>query len=138
MVEQEAQCDPSRLMIADDDPMIRRLFHSIVSGEMPDMTVETYPDGSAAVAGFRQSRHGVLVMDLHMPVMDGLRAFDEIERICRETGLSMPSVIFCTAFAVGNRVREIVKQDKRHCLLRKPVTPNQMMAAIRMRLARLA
>lgn len=137
MVQQGTHCDRTRLMIADDDPVVRRLFESIVSDEMPDMTVETYPDGSAAVEGFSHGRHGVLVMDLHMPVMDGLQVFDEVEVICRENGLTMPSFVFCTAFAVGSRVRDIVDDDKRHCLLRKPVTANQLMAAIRMRLSKL-
>jgi len=132
------QCDRTRLMIADDDPVIRRLFESIVAGEMPNVTVETYADGAAAVEGFKQGHHGVLVMDLHMPMMDGLRAFDEIEDVCRAGGLAVPSVIFCTAFAAGSRVREILDGDRRHCLLRKPVTANQLMAAIRMRLSKMA
>ena len=137
-MQQGTQCDRTRVMIADDDPVVRRLFQSIVSDELPEITVETYADGAAAVKGFKENRHGVLVMDLHMPIMDGLRAFDEVVNICAEDGLDVPSVIFCTAFAIGSRVRDIVDEDKRHCLLRKPVTANQLMAAIRMRLSRLA
>jgi CheY-like chemotaxis protein len=75
-----------------------------------------------------------MIMDLHMPVMDGLTAFRKISEICTEDSLEMPSVVFCTGYAPPDSVRSIVSTCVRHHLLSKPVKSETLVDIIRSRL----
>ena len=111
----------NRLLIVDDEPAIVRLFASILA-EVPGIAaVDTVTNGAEAIASFEDHPYALIVMDLHMPVMDGQMAFLRLGERCRERGWAMPVVVFCTGFAAPEAVRDIVNTEGRHCLLTKPV-----------------
>ena len=126
--------DGYRILIVDDERSIRDLFLMVISCGLPDCSIDVAVNGAEAVVAFRQARPSVLVMDLKMPVMDGGQAFEEIEKLCKTQSWTMPSVIFCTGFAPPDRIQNLIKDNPIHCLLRKPVSPKQLMEAIRKRL----
>lgn len=129
-----APCDRNRIMVVDDEKTILRLFQMILQTGMPDVTVDLAPNGAEAVKAFQAGHHAVLLMDLHMPVMDGYAAFTAIQEICDEKVWQMPSVVFCTGFAPPDPVREIVTGSQRHHLLSKPVSGDVLVEAIKSRL----
>ena len=66
--------DPVRVLIADDHPVFRDGLASLL-GTQPDVTVvATAGDGAEAVALAAEHRPDVVVMDLQMPVMNGIDA----------------------------------------------------------------
>ena len=132
-----AEADAARtngILIVDDERGIRDLFSMILSHDLPDVTLEQASNGEEALERFREHRHGVLIMDLHMPVMDGLTAFERISRYCESSHIEMPAVVFCTGYAPPRTVREIVKACARHHLLSKPVRSDTLVSVIRSRL----
>jgi CheY-like chemotaxis protein len=68
-------CNGGVVLLVDDESAIRRLFQLILGAALPGCRIETAADGSEAVRMFSEGHHGVIVMDLHMPVMDGPTAF---------------------------------------------------------------
>lgn len=120
-----------RLMIVDDDPNIRALFSTIMGLSIPELAVDTAEDGAVAVSGFERDRHDVIIMDLHMPTMDGVRAFEEIRNRCGQNGWQMPDVIFCTGYAVPQVLNRILESDSRHTLLCKPVRASELVQRVR-------
>ena len=98
--------DPSRVLIVDDEKGIRELFATILSGALASVALDEASNGAEAVAQFRKHRHRVLIMDLNMPVMDGLTAFCEISRMFAHESLEMPSVVFCTGYAPSDAIRK--------------------------------
>lgn len=128
-------CDRSdRVLIVDDEEPIVFLFRAILDSAFRGMKIDTVGDGAKAVACFLANRHDVLVMDLHMPVMDGLAAFREIEALCEGKKWVMPSVLFCTGFAPPDTLSRIIAGDSRHGYLPKPVSPDELIDAIQSRL----
>ena len=84
---------PVRVVIADDDQLVRMALRLVVGGE-PDLTVVAEAaDGDAAIAAVDRERPDVVVMDVRMPGRDGLSATREI--LARP---SPPRVLMLTTF----------------------------------------
>ncbi|WP_328603248.1 response regulator transcription factor [Amycolatopsis sp. NBC_00345] len=80
-----------RVLIADDQPLVRRGLSLILSPDPSFEVVGEAEDGARAVALARQSRPDVVVMDVRMPVLDGIGATRELTAAvpgCRVLALS--------------------------------------------------
>jgi len=128
------RCDRKRILVVEDEAAIRSLFQTILSFGLPDREIEPVANGAEALAAFGRGHHAVLLMDLHMPVMDGQVAFTEIERLCRDRNWEMPAVVFCTGFAPPQTLLNVVGGGGRHTLMIKPVSSAALVHAIRSRL----
>ena len=127
--------DRTKILLVDDEKTILKLFHMIISSALPECDVETASNGKEALDLFAEKHHGVLVMDLHMPVMDGQTAFLEIMSLSKSRAWEPPAVIFCTGFAPPDLVSRIVSDSSSHCLLSKPVRGEILVDAIKNRIA---
>ncbi len=66
--------NPIRILLCDDHPMIRLALRSTVGME-PNMTIVGEAiNGSEAILMFQKYRPDVVLMDINMPIMDGLEA----------------------------------------------------------------
>ena len=127
-------CDKARILIVDDEVSIVKLFKMLLEFDLPGRRVDTASNGAEAVEKFASGHHRVLVMDLHMPVMDGLHAFLNIEAACRERQWEMPAVVFCTGYAPPDPVLKAISGESVHCLLQKPVTSQTLVETVASRL----
>lgn len=123
-----------RVLVVDDEEGIRGLFQMIIAHDLPQVRLDLASNGAEALGRFQEGPYDVLIMDLHMPVMDGLTAFGKIQQYCQESAVRMPAVIFCTGFAPPRGVRDIVNSSAQHSLLAKPVKSEVLVSAIRGRL----
>ena len=128
-------CNKQRLLIADDEKVIRTVFSQILSYGLPNCRVDVAVNGDEAVNAFRAGHHGVIIMDLKMPVMDGEQAFFEIKDICKKEGWEMPAIIFCTGYDPSANIQKIVANSRTHYLLHKPVRGNVLLEVLKSRLA---
>lgn len=127
--------DMKRILLVDDEKTILKLFHMIITSALPHCEVETAPNGKEALDLFSARHHGVLVMDLHMPVMDGQTAFQEIISLSKKRNWEPPAVVFCTGFAPPDVINNIVSDSSYHCLLSKPVRGEVLVETIKSRLS---
>ena len=63
-----------RVLVADDHPVVRTGLAAVIAQEQDLLLVAEAEDGARAVALFREHRPDVVVMDLRMPLMDGIQA----------------------------------------------------------------
>lgn len=119
------------VLIVDDEEAILRVFKTIINTSLPNVQVELARNGAEAVASFQQNQPRVILLDLHMPVMDGLTAFQKIAEICKTQNCKMPYVIFCTGYAPNQTVKALVANSNECCLLTKPVGVNKIVEAIK-------
>jgi DNA-binding NarL/FixJ family response regulator len=83
---------PTRILIADDDFTIRRLLCRLID-EQPDWSVcAEASDGHDAVLKVKQLSPDVVVMDLAMPMMNGVQAAREISGIFPELPMLLLTV----------------------------------------------
>jgi two-component system cell cycle sensor histidine kinase/response regulator CckA len=123
-----------RVLVVDDEAPIVDLFKLMLESIIPNVEVDTAGNGREALEAFKLHQHSVIVMDLHMPEMDGQSAFAALNKLCAENGWSMPGVVFCTGYAPPDGVKDAIAGDSLHDLLHKPVTTEALVQAVESRL----
>jgi DNA-binding NarL/FixJ family response regulator len=115
----------TRVVIADDQSMVRRGFRMIIDSE-PDMeVVGEAGDGEQAVSACTRLDPHVVLMDIRMPVLDGLEATRRIL-----AGEDPPRIIILTTFDVDEYVFEALRAGASGFLL-KNSAPEQLLQAVR-------
>lgn len=116
-----------RVLLADDQALIRAGFAAIVSAE-PDMTVVgEAATGKDAVDLAVRTRPDVVLMDVRMPDGDGLWA---TRRIVGTAGLEHSHVVVVTTFELDEYVAEAVRAGASGFLV-KDTEPAELLRAIR-------
>lgn len=114
-----------RVLIADDEALVRRGFTMILDAE-PDLeVVGEAADGHAAVELATNREADIVLMDIRMPGMDGIEA---TRRIVAADG---PQVIVVTTFGVDEHVFQALRAGASGFLL-KNTPPEQLAEAVRL------
>ena len=124
---------PPRVVIADDQALVRTGFRMILAADGIDVVGEA-TDGEEAVAAVRRSLPDVVLMDIRMPGMDGLEATRRLLGTDgREPGPGpgAPRVIILTTYDLDQYVYAALAAGASGFLL-KDVTPEHLAAAVRL------
>ncbi|MET7426963.1 response regulator transcription factor [Dactylosporangium sp. NPDC005555] len=115
---------PVRVVVADDDEVIRAGFTALLNTQ-PDLTVVgSAADGAAAVRICREQHPDVVLMDVRMPVMDGIEATRQLA-----TG-GGPRIIIVTTFDLDEHVYDALGAGASGFLL-KDITAERLFDAVR-------
>ena len=114
-----------RVLLADDQALVRTGFRMILKGEPDIEVVGEAADGAQAVDGARRLAPDVVVMDVRMPHVDGLEATRRIL-----AGDPAPRVLMLTTFDRDEYVFEALRAGASGFLL-KDGPADQLTAAIR-------
>jgi signal transduction histidine kinase/ActR/RegA family two-component response regulator len=121
----EAHLPPLRILVADDNPINQTVARAVL--EAAGAAVEIAADGAQALDHLRISAFDLVLMDVHMPVMDGIEAVGRIRS--GQAGRSDIPVIALTADAMAGeeaRLKGLGFDGLQH----KPVQPAALLAAI--------
>jgi two-component system response regulator MprA len=112
-----------RVLVVDDDPPLRRMLERTLVAEGFDVTLAA--DGGAALVAAERSAPDVIVLDVAMPVLDGLA----VCRRLRSKGLPTPILMLTARDGVPDRVAglEVGADD----YLVKPFAMQELIARIR-------
>ena len=124
-------CDKGRILLVDDEESIVKIFTIVIGMNFPALALDTAENGQVAVDLFAQRHHGLVLLDVRMPVMDGERAYQAIDRLCAERRWEMPGVIFCTGFVLPDSLRKAAAR-RCHYVIEKPVGLDLLVEAIRL------
>jgi len=114
-----------RVLIADDQALVRGGFHSILAGQEDIEVVGETADGNETVELVERLQPDVVLMDIRMPGIDGLEATRRI--VAR--GIAT-RVLVLTTFDVDDYVYEAMKAGASGFLL-KTAPPRQLADAVR-------
>jgi DNA-binding NarL/FixJ family response regulator len=117
-----------RVLLVDDQPLLRTGFRLILEGEADIAVVGEAGDGAQAVELTRTLLPEVVLMDIRMPGVDGIEA---TRRIVREGAATHdPRVLILTTFDLDEYVVEAVRAGASGFLL-KDAPPEDLVTAIR-------
>jgi two-component system, NarL family, response regulator LiaR len=120
-----SETSPARIIIADDQALIREGIQAMLESE-PDLeVVGEATNGQEALELCRKLCPDLVLMDVRMPVMDGLEATRKIKRECPGT-----SVLMVTTYASSDYLFEAIKAGAAGYIL-KNVTKPRLSDAIR-------
>ena len=121
---------PLRVLLAEDHPVNQRLIELILGDHAAALSI--VEDGAQAVAAFESGRHDVVVMDMQMPVMDGLTAVRAIRALeaARPASPRTP-ILMLSANAMAEH-REAARDAGADLHLAKPVTARDLLTALAM------
>ncbi|GGP06036.1 response regulator transcription factor [Nonomuraea glycinis] len=117
---------PLRVVIADDQALVRTGFRMILTADGIEVVAEA-ADGAEAVAAVRRTRPDAVLMDIRMPRMDGLEATRQI----LAGGASETRVLILTTYDLDQYVYAALTAGASGFLL-KDVTPEHLVAALRL------
>ena len=115
---------PRRILIADDDPLLRALLVHRLAAEGYHVT--TVENGSEALAAIAEQRPDLVVLDALMPVMDGF----EVLRRLKSGGLSDAPVIMLTALKREQDIVGALQLGAADYLI-KPFIPDELGQRVR-------
>ena len=118
-----------RCLIADDQAMVREGFGALLAAQDGLEVAGLAADGAEAVALARRLRPDVVLMDVRMPVMDGLAATRELLR-GPATGSGGPRVLMLTTFDLDEYVYEALRAGASGFLL-KDAPADELTRAVR-------
>jgi DNA-binding NarL/FixJ family response regulator len=123
---------PLRVVIADDQALVRTGFRMILAADGIEVTAEAV-NGLQAVEATRRTRPDVVLMDVRMPELDGLQATRRILDGIRGNPDTddRPRVIILTTFDLDRYVYEALSAGASGFLL-KDVTPEHLVGAVRL------
>jgi CheY-like chemotaxis protein len=121
-----------RVLLAEDHP-VNRAVVEIVLGQI-DVELLAVENGAEAVDAFREFQFDVVLMDLQMPIMDGLTAIREIRAFEQAGVRPRTPILAVTANALAEHVAA-AREAGADLHIAKPIVPEQLIAAICERIA---
>ena len=119
--------DPIRILIAEDQALLRASFAALMNAEPDLAVVGQAADGAEAVSLAAGTRPDVVVMDIQMPGLSGIEA---TRRICADPALAGTRVLVLTMFEVEEYVLGALRAGASGFLL-KDASPQAVVDAVR-------
>ena len=117
----------TRCLIADDQAMVREGFAAVLDAQPGLLVVGQAADGADAVRQAQHLRPDVVLMDVRMPVLDGLQA---TRQILADASTARPRVLMLTTFDLDEYVYEALRAGASGFLL-KDATAAELVHAVR-------
>ena len=116
-----------RALVADDQQAVRAGFAALLETQ-PDITVvATAANGEEAVQQNQEHRPDIVLMDIRMPVLDGIAA---TRQMCAPSGDARPRVLVLTTFDLDGYVYDALQAGASGFLL-KDAPPETLFEAVR-------
>ncbi|WP_310723752.1 response regulator transcription factor [Streptomyces sp. N2A] len=116
-----------RVLLADDQLLVRAGFKVLLDAQPGIEVVAEADDGQQALTAVRAHRPDVVLMDIRMPVLDGLAA---TRRITEDPQLADVRVVMLTTFELDEYVFEAIRAGASGFLV-KDTEPDELLRAVR-------
>ncbi|WP_211128619.1 response regulator transcription factor [Streptomyces yatensis] len=116
-----------RVALADDQILVRAGFRALLAAQPDIEVVGEAADGEQALALVRERHPDVVLMDIRMPVLDGLAA---TRRITDDPALGEVKVVMLTTFELDEYVFEAIRSGASGFLV-KDTEPEELLRAVR-------
>jgi two-component system chemotaxis response regulator CheY len=121
---------PIRALVAEDSPAMRQLIVFALR-RVKDLEVEEAVDGANALKALANKRYDILLTDINMPIMDGLKLISLVRQ--DETHFDIPIIVITTEGAQADRERAMALGANAY--ITKPIRATQVVDCVNKLLA---
>lgn len=114
-----------RILLADDHPLMREGLAAVINAQRDMEVVAEAENGEEAVRAYRQHRPDVTLMDLRLPVLDGVEATERIRK-----DFPNAQIIVLTTYLTDEYIHRALRAGARAYLL-KTVPKSELIESIR-------
>eukprot|EP00163_Fabomonas_tropica_P003463 TRINITY_DN1295_c0_g1_i1.p1 TRINITY_DN1295_c0_g1~~TRINITY_DN1295_c0_g1_i1.p1 ORF type:complete len:1289 (+),score=202.89 TRINITY_DN1295_c0_g1_i1:349-3867(+) len=125
----DAEGNPVRCLIVDDMHVNRKILNTLFRKLYPGCETQEAEDGLHATQMASSTTYGIILMDITMPVMDGIEAATEIRATEAALGVTPACIIAVSATSVADQAPQC-RRAGYDGYLEKPVTVPRLRAAI--------
>lgn len=118
---------PLRVLAADDNPTNQKVIEAVLAPLGVELTAVT--DGAACVEAWKAVQFDIILMDIHMPVMDGIEAARAIRALEAQEGRARTPIVAVTANALAHQVEDYLSAGMEGHVA-KPVEVSKLYGAI--------
>lgn len=118
---------PLRVLAADDNPTNQKVIEAVLAPLGAEVTM--VPDGAACVEAWKAAKFDIVLMDIHMPVMDGIEAARAIRALEAQEGRTRTPIVAVTANALAHQVEDYLAAGMEGHVA-KPVEVSKLYSAI--------
>lgn len=116
-----------RVLLADDQELVRAGFRALLDAQEDIEVVGEAADGRQAIELASRLRPDVVLLDIRMPLLDGLAATREI---ARDSGLADVRIVILTTFELDEYLFEAIRSGAAGFLV-KDTKPAELIEAVR-------
>jgi two-component system sensor histidine kinase/response regulator len=113
------------ILYVEDEAAAREMVGNMLAGKIHGLRLFCAENGESGLAILREYQPDIVVTDIHMPVMDGVRMADAIKSLNPET-----LIVAVTAFSDSQNLLNAIEIGVNHYVL-KPIDYGKLFAAIR-------
>lgn len=125
--EPQAQFQRLRVLLAEDHPVNRRVVQLVL--EPLGIALTMAENGAEAVEAYRCGQFDLILMDMQMPILDGLSAAIQIREMERAQKRRRTPMAMLTANAMPSHREHAARAEVDH-FIPKPVTPQGLIAGV--------
>lgn len=103
--------DPFRVMVVDDSAVIRGLLTRALEGDSDIRVVASVGDGQMAINSLQRNSIDVIVLDIEMPVMDGITAIPKLLAVAPQVKIIMASTLTLRGADISMRAMQLGAAD---------------------------
>lgn len=112
------------LLFVEDDPLVRGVIWLVLTHKFTGMDIHTAENGEVGLELFKKHNPHIVLTDINMPVMDGIRMATEIRALKPDA-----AIIVLTACRDEGCLLDAIKAGVNHFVL-KPISNKLLVAAI--------
>ena len=114
--------EKTRVLVVDDDISFAESLTDILMAKGYDAVAVN--SGEEALEKIKERSFDVVLMDIKMPVMDGIQTFKEIKKLASST-----TVIMMTAYSMDDLIHDALKEGAYACIY-KPFDPKKIVEMV--------
>lgn len=118
--------EKQRILIVEDDLFLRELYTDILSAE--GYQIDTAPDGKIALEKMKIGGYNLVLLDIIMPVMDGISVMREMKNIMPQA--SNKCVVFLTNLDKSEEIMKALELGNGY-LIKSQTTPESLIDAVK-------
>ena len=108
-----------RILIAEDDKVLKMLYGQVLSTQLPRYSFTTVTNGVEALDLIRKTQYDLVITDLNMPLLDGGELYRLVLEMSSKESREMPPFIFCSGVKQAlDSVRQTCSVNGNHFILK--------------------